>query len=420
MMKILIQWSVMLCLFITFSGYAQTIKTGVLVYGNQSSAIGAALQSAKSGAKTVLLFPQKEVYFNHADFRTSIYGMAKCVTDTILKLDSTRKLPIDFAEKMWKYLDSVPNLMLIKGLDVESAQRKGKTWHVMLNTKTLLKADALVDATYDGTLAALAGAKINPKTRYFKSKNPNGSVPFAQKYTADLRTALQTGFDKDSSAQVMNLLSFLPDSTEHLVLAGRQYQSNEVIIEKTADFNTGQAAGVIAAYASFFKDQTPKITQAKMRVIQSELLNYQMPVFDLADVTLQKSYWRAVQHSLLCGFFVPEQKENTLYFHPEKEVHIQEIQPLLQQYFFKTAIWLEDHPIKDVLSVEQAIELVCYLGNKGLLLSKDRIQRNWNKVYGFGTFNPKKNINRAAFSILVKDYLMCFETEINIAGKIRE
>ena len=48
-------FSIILLITISLSLSAQTVKTGVLVVGNTAGSISAAIQSARSGAKTLLL-----------------------------------------------------------------------------------------------------------------------------------------------------------------------------------------------------------------------------------------------------------------------------------------------------------------------------------------------------------------------------
>ncbi|RFZ83158.1 FAD-dependent oxidoreductase [Mucilaginibacter terrenus] len=174
----------LLLFFISTYVHAETIKTDVLVLGGGASGVAAAIQSARSNVKTLLVEEGPwlggsmtsggmcilEANRNlpsgiYAEFRGRVNNFYK----TRLGYDTTRNAVLAFepsvgASILKKWTDTVKNLTVKLSTPFTTVKKDGTGWEVAItiNGKTdIVKARALVDATELGDAAAKAGVLFN-------------------------------------------------------------------------------------------------------------------------------------------------------------------------------------------------------------------------------------------------------------------
>ncbi|MBS1532418.1 MAG: FAD-dependent oxidoreductase [Bacteroidetes bacterium] len=178
-------------LFILISTFAQaeTIRTDVLVIGGGACGVAAAIQSARSKVKTLLVEPGPwlggsmtmggmcVLDANH-DLPSGIWGeFRRKVTEyyhTRLGYDTSKNAILRFepsvgAEILKKLTDTVKNLTVKLKTPWESIRKDGSEWEVIImehGEKVTVKARVVVDGTETGEVAAKAGAKFGDERDY--------------------------------------------------------------------------------------------------------------------------------------------------------------------------------------------------------------------------------------------------------------
>ena len=174
----------LICLLLKCTaGFAETIRTDVLVVGGGAGGVAAAIQSARSNIKTLLveqgpwlggsatsggmcIIPENRNFASgiYAEFRNHIREFYK----PRLGYDTTRNAPLVFepstgAAILKKITDTVKNLTVKLNTPFTSIKKDGTDWvvTVMDNGKPLIiKARIVVDATELGDVAAGAGVLL--------------------------------------------------------------------------------------------------------------------------------------------------------------------------------------------------------------------------------------------------------------------
>ncbi|MBL4678119.1 MAG: FAD-dependent oxidoreductase [Mucilaginibacter sp.] len=167
---------IVLCLGIT-NAYAETIKTDVLVIGGSASGVSAAIQSARSKVKTLLI--EQGPWLGGAmtaggvsylecnrNFPSGIYGeFRKRVVDVYklrLGYDTTYNAALAFEPAMGatilkKLTDTVKNLTVKLNTPFTDVKKDGTGWEVIIidnKEKVTIKAKALIDATELGDVVS--------------------------------------------------------------------------------------------------------------------------------------------------------------------------------------------------------------------------------------------------------------------------
>lgn len=124
----------------------QTIRTGVLVLGNGPGAYSAAIQSARSGVKTLLVSDQIVwPSTKNMGIKTELnYGIWAELLKKQSKL-STAFQPDSAAKALQQLADTVKRLSREKSA-FKSLKKSGKGWEIKLANGKKIKADMLVDA----------------------------------------------------------------------------------------------------------------------------------------------------------------------------------------------------------------------------------------------------------------------------------
>jgi hypothetical protein len=174
----------LICLLLKCAtGFAETIRTDVLVVGGGAGGVAAAIQSARSKIKTLLveqgpwlggsatgggmsIIPENRNQASgiYAEFRNHIRGFYK----PRLGYDTTRNAPLVFepatgASILKKITDTVKNLTVKLNTPFNNIKKDGADWVVTVtdNGKPLIiKAKIVIDATELGDVATGAGVLL--------------------------------------------------------------------------------------------------------------------------------------------------------------------------------------------------------------------------------------------------------------------
>ena len=136
---------------------AQTTKTGVLVIGNTAASVAASIQSARSGAKTILLTQTPAISADLSmDDITYLEKIQNHYRNKLKKKPGVKdsSAAFDFNMSKEKYLkliksisDTTKNLTLTLNTALAKIEKDGKGWEIRLKNGQKIKADVVVDAT---------------------------------------------------------------------------------------------------------------------------------------------------------------------------------------------------------------------------------------------------------------------------------
>ncbi|OJW17125.1 FAD-dependent oxidoreductase [Mucilaginibacter sp. 44-25] len=171
----------LLCLlFVSACTYAETIKTDVLVIGGGASGVSAAIQSARSRVKTMLIEQSSWLGgsltsggFCYAEanrnFPSGIYGEFRKRVRDVYKLrlgyDTAYNAPLAYepatgAAILKKLTDTVKNLTVKLNTTFTDVKKDGTGWELVIladKQKTTIKAKVLIDATELGDVVSKIG-----------------------------------------------------------------------------------------------------------------------------------------------------------------------------------------------------------------------------------------------------------------------
>lgn len=397
---------------------AQTIKTGVLVVGNTPAGVSAAIQSARSGAKTTYLTQSLSVnpVFAKEDLRylwniRNHYLLKERkkskVTDSIL----ASKINLDKATDLIKNIsDTVKNLTLNHNNVVDEITKDGKGWEVRLKGGQKIKTDVIVDATDNLFLASILRIDLK-KAVSFPVKSDH---PFDTKL---IRSGLATGYleaaNKERSIASIPPAALIPSGFENFIVVPKQIGQIE-----PERMELGQAAGTIAAYCAFFKTTTKTIN---IRVVQGELLAFNAVLIPYSDIDLKDPNFKSFQQLGLSGlmksYLVKEGAMNKIKFDTAGTISAEELKAPMKEFYTRSQIWFADNKA-DTLTVGDAISLFMFTATRGEELKKE-IEEGWKVSFKFNSkFDLKRNITRKEFGILADRYLQPFNVRVDPAGNL--
>jgi hypothetical protein len=205
---------------------AETIKTDVLVIGGGAAGVAAAIQSARSKVKTLLVEPGPWlggsmtmggmcVLDANRNLPSGIWGeFRRKVTDYYrprLGYDTTHNSILRFepytgAEILKKWTDTVKNLTVKLKTPWTSVKKNGTGWDVgiTMDGKTVIvQAKVLIDGTETGEVAAKAGAQF---VSGFESKVETGEVIAPEKTSPEIEditwVAILKDFDRNADKTI--------------------------------------------------------------------------------------------------------------------------------------------------------------------------------------------------------------------------
>ncbi|WP_410221758.1 hypothetical protein [Pedobacter sp.] len=380
-----------LILFFTFKVFAQTQKTDVLVIGNNNAAAAAAIQAVQSDVKVILLLQAGGFDIDPVvkDINSGIqlnFINKLTAKETFNKQDANTALTL--------LTDSLKKLTIIKNVNWIKANKSGNGWSLTLSNGQTIKAKILINT---------ADIKLN---NALKLNVPERQLWQTVDYLNNIyRTSIAAGKRvNNSNITQASLYRFLiPQQETFLWLADNSMLS-------------GQAAGAIAAYGAFFN---VKLSQVDVKKIQGELLKFKLNLIPFADVPINNPNWGAIQKTGVMGVIKGQTEDNQLYFIPEKEITTEEIKQPLKDHFYKAQIWFDDHT-KPFLTLNDALDLVCYIGNKARESSEKEAQKKWKITYGFKTdFDLNKTVTRQELAVLLQDFSPPFLVTTDKEGNIQ-
>ncbi|HMI04924.1 MAG TPA: hypothetical protein VK541_20725 [Pedobacter sp.] len=372
---------------------AQTTKTGVLVIGNGNNAIGAGIQAAVSGVKTIILLPGPGFELSPVGKEQNSGIAAEFLKR--LKADNFDNSTANAVLKTW--MDSLKNLTVMRNASWLKFKRSGRGWVMELKDGKTIKAEILVNADKSGK----AGETLQMVT----AKTAALWQPFNYE-NKTCRTSIASGyFTNAGTANILSLYRFLNPLQENLVALDPAQES----------FAAGQAAGATAAYASFFKRKT---SESNLKAIQGELINYKQSIVPFKDISPADSNWKAIQFIGVTGVLKADLSSDGAYFRPDQTVTSEEVKPVIKEYYYKAQIWFDDHK-ESQMTLASVLDLVCIVGNKSLKTTTEEVKKKWKTTYHFNSeFDPVRIVTRREFAVLVNEYLKPFDVNIDKTGRV--
>lgn len=389
---------------------AQTTKTGVLVIGNTSTAVAASIQSARSGAKTIYLpqslslnviFSEDDLPFiknirNHYSLKERRRSKA---TDSIIALPIMLKQASNLIKSI---SDSVKNLYINYNNAVDDIKKDGKSWEIRLKGGQKIKADVVVDATENLSIASMLRIDAK-KTRVITGNSTN---PFENKL---YRSSVALGYLEDSSPFTIPMGSLIPQEIENFIIIPKQ--TGKIKISK---MSAGQAAGTIASYCAFFNTSTKNIN---VRVVQSELLAFDAILIPYSDIERKDPNFLAFQRLGLSGLIKSGLTSGKIHFDTAGLVKAEDLRSSMREFYTRSQLWFADNK-KDTLTIDDAISLFKFIANRGNELNKE-IEVGWKVSFKLNSsFDPKRNISRKEFGILADKYLQPYNIRVDISGNL--
>jgi len=398
---------------------AQTIKTGVLVIGNTPAGASAAIQSARSGAKTMYLtqsitlspvFSEEDLPYI-LNIRNHFYLKERKKSKTTDSITSAA-ISLNNASGLIKNIaDTVKNLTLNYNNAVSEIKQDGKGWEIRLKGGQRIKADVVIDATEMLSVASLLNIDLK-KTMATPVLNVN---PFESKL---LRSGVATGYmqiaNHEQSPAYVPMGALIPASIENFITVPLSIGSL-----KADRMSVGQAAGTVASYCAFFKTSTKKIN---IRVVQGELFAFDAELIPYSDIDRKDPNFLAFQRLGLSGLMksklINNEHFSKIEFDTAGTVSAEELRGPMKEFYTRSQIWFADNK-SETLTIEDAISLFMFTATRGEELKKE-IEEGWAQSFKFSSkFDPKRDISRKEFGILADRYLQPFNVRVDIAGNLQ-
>ncbi|MCJ0741784.1 hypothetical protein [Pedobacter montanisoli] len=380
-----------LILFFTFKVFAQTQKTDVLVIGNNNAAVSAAIQAVQSDVKVILLL-QAGGFDIEPVVKDINSGIQLNFVNKLATKENFNKQEANAA--LTQMTDSLKKLTVIKNVSWIKAGKSGNGWSLTLSNGQSIKAKILINT---------ADIKLN---NTLKINAAESQIWQQVDYLNNIyRTSVAGGKTmNNSNITQASLYRFLiPQQESFLWLTDNSMLS-------------GQAAGAIAAYSAFFN---VKLSLVDVKKIQGELIKFKLNLIPFADIQTSNPNWAAIQKTGVMGIIKGQVQNDQLYFMPEKEITTEEIKQPLKDHFYKAQIWFDDHT-KPSLSLNDALDLVCYTGNKSKETTEKEVQKKWKTTYAFKTdFDLNKIVTRQELAVLLQDYTSPFLVNTDKEGNIQ-
>ncbi|SDM05971.1 hypothetical protein SAMN05421813_105122 [Daejeonella rubra] len=389
---------------------AQTTKTGVLVIGNTPTAVAASIQSARSGAKTMYLtqslslnaiFSEEDLPFiknirNHYSLKERRRSKA---TDSIIALPVILKQASNLIKSI---SDSVKNLTINNNNAVDDIKKDGKGWEIRLKGGQKIKADVVVDATENLSIASMLKIDVK-KTMVITGNSTN---PFENKL---YRSSVALGYLEDSSPFTIPMGSLIPQAVENFIIIPKQ--TGKIKLSK---MSAGQAAGTIASYCAFFNTSTKNIN---VRVVQGELLAFDAILIPYSDIELKDPNFLTFQRLGLSGLIKSGLTNGKIHFDTAGFVKAEDLRSSMREFYTRSQLWFADNK-KDTLTIDDAISLFKFIANRGNELNKE-IEEGWKVSFKLNSvYDPKRNISRKEFGILADKYLQPYNIRVDISGNL--
>lgn len=385
---------------LSLSGFAQ--KAGVVVFGATPAGLAAAIQSAHSGVKTILIdqYGMEQVVLSPSDkaYKIGVYADFLKRVDSLQKgknLNNENLLPAYTATVFKGWTDTIKNLSVIRKGLVKKIEKDGKNWEIELTDQREIKADVVVDATKSSGIAKLAKVTIGGL------KTTTGVYP-----DKTYRTSVAISEAKGYYPGGVPVTALLAPNTENFLVIPESLSPNMLV---------GQGAGTAAAYCAFFKVTNKDLD---IRKTQGELSTFNSQFLKFDDVPVTDSLAGSIQKIAVTGILRGKLKNDKFLFLHDSTVTMDEIRQPIREYYSRSQIWFLDNK-GEHLTVGDVLSLIKFAGSRGNELDKE-VERGWNRNLKLtGKYDPKKLITRREFARLVDLYLKPFERKIDLEGNLK-
>ena len=435
-------------IFNTALVHSQTLKTDVLVIGGSPSGVAAAIQSARSKAKTILAAQQislgADTTKGHlltintgANIASGTWGefqkrIRSLTGDTLMKSASVPR-SLSFVQEaaetvLEKMADTVKGLSVYLSASFISIEKDGEGWEARMsqNGKNLrIKARVIIDATETGIVAKNAGAKLNP------AYNPYAMEPGSRAW----RTAIATGDqwpgvgNKTPLAPNLNppppcwcipMYAALAPGADNLLITEKILPADKTPQYLPIELELGQGVGTIAAYCAFYKTTTKNL---KVRIIQGELLDFKGYLLPFDDIKPGDSDWRAIQQvgatGLLDGVWQHPKNEHFFNFMPDSLVRTAEIEPGLQEIYTRAFLWFSKEKPGPFFTIGNTLSFISDYSLTGPVILRGSIKKAWQTQFKFTSpFELNRPITRREFAVLANRYINPFGRTVDLGGRL--
>jgi FAD dependent oxidoreductase len=432
--------------------YAQTIKTDVLVIGASPSGVAAAMQSARSKAKTILAIPDTSagdfkingmvtVEANH-NIPSGIWGeFQKHIRDFYKNTagdDTTDNAPLKFdvsdaASILKKMADTVKNLTVYENSTFSAIKKDGDKWEVSIgqNGKTIkVVARAVVDATENGDVITKVGEKLSPDT--YSQINYSDTKLYRTSIATDEVIILKAGdtLKIDSLpdfADYIAMNAVLIPNEENIFCTQKALPADKDIEFLPMQLELGQGTGSMAAFCTFFKTTTSHLN---VRIIQGEILDFKGYLLPFSDIKLTDPAWRAIQQvcatGILRGNWQAHIKNGNLadsalsfVFQPDALVNTAEVQPVLTEIYTRAFLWFNKEKPGEKFTLGNLLSFISDYTLIDPLVLKARIQKEWKTLYKFEPyFDLNRQVTRREFAVLANKFLNPFARTVDLSGRL--
>ena len=408
-----------------FQIYAENIKTDVLVIGDSPSAVTAAIQSARSKVKTILIMPggwlqtgmpsgvKYNITANH-NLPTGIWGeFCERVKDAYKTIgyDAPANVTLRFegsagADVLKGIADTLKDLTVKLNTPFSAIKKDGTGWDVSIsqNGQTdIIKTKVVIDATEKGEAVVKASATMPIVVD--GSGNNQGDI---YRTSIAVNNVLAENFIPLWAIVVKDADNLLVTEKILPLVKGEQYLPLQMAL--------GQGAGTTAAYLAFFKTTTKNL---KPRLIQQELLDFKGYLLPFTDVKRTDRYIRAVQQIGATGMLKGKQTPEGLLFMPQALVTTAEVKPVLTEIYSRAFLWFNREKPSDQFIVGNVLSLISEITLSEPETLRITMRNDWNTKYHFSLpFDLNRPVNRLEFSVLINQYLNPFARTIDLQGNV--
>jgi hypothetical protein len=428
--------------------YGQTIKTDVLVIGNNPGGVAAAIQCARSKVKTILAIPDTAFTLvttagisrvnSGRNLPSGIWGeFRKQVKDfyqNTAGYDTLQSTPLQFeanrgASILKKMADTVKNLNLYTNSMFMGIKKDGDRWEVIIkqNEKTItVKARVVVDATDGNDLITKAGGRLIPpfdNTKDSAAINAyRTSIVCGDAWPEVAPTPIgvsKTNYPA-SPAYSIPISNFIVRDIDNLLVTEKALGGKHDIEYLPLQLAAGQGVGTIAAFCAFFKTTTQKLN---VRTIQGELLDFKGYLLPFTDISKQDPAWRAIQQVGATGLFKGVGKRTgdslTFAFRPDSLVNTAEIKPVLLETYTRAFLWFNREKPGEKFTVGNLVSFISDYTLTEPLFLKSTLQKAWKIQYKFTfNFDMNRQVTRREFAVLANRYLNPFARAVDLSGRL--
>ena len=415
-------WIILLIL--SFKAQAQ-YKPDVIVLGSSIAGAATAIQTARSGVKTLLIDTSKTFMQGKnpsLDVPAFNFGLFKEWKEAYKKANDS--VPTTEKAILEKIVKNTKSLDYLNGVQITSITNKKGTWvlKVVINGKTEeIKCKALVDASADFKTSFIAENNI---INFDKNENYLSLISFDktsqklpyQQLQKIYRTSGAAGFGIDSTSLfTVPLGIFIPKEKENLLIvspaAFKGFNVDE--LQNTALWvNIGQAVGALAAYGPFF-NTTP--SKASIRVTQGEMFTYKSFLYPILDVKINDYAWYPIQKVITSGLLKLDFEKGL--FNPEEAVKAEDIKAILSELYPRSRIWFIENKTVTVLSVKDVISAISFTTGRDAISVAQELEADWKSKYKFtSAFTADKIISKKEMAVLLDAYLSPFNIGVDFNG----